>query len=119
MPSRSATRRASSTAPSEQQPPCRALSSSSPRGHCCRVIPTTSWLCSRRSAAATLESTPPDRATATFIAASLLRRGLAPPGHGGDDGDLVRGGHPRIETPAHPHVLVVQEKVHELPRPAL
>jgi hypothetical protein len=36
-------------------------------------MPTTSWPCSRSRAADTLESTPPERATATFIAASLRR----------------------------------------------
>src|SRR6266852_4489921 len=59
-----ATRRASSTAEREQQPPWRADSSVSRRGHCCRVTPTTSWPCACRSAAATEESTPPDIATA-------------------------------------------------------
>src|SRR5579859_5969890 len=64
MSSSEATRRASSTAESEQHPPCRALSSWSSRGHCCSVMPTTSWPCAWSSAAATEESTPPDIATA-------------------------------------------------------
>src|ERR1700687_5367607 len=74
MPSREATRRASSTALSEQHPPCLADSFMSSRGHCCRVTPTTSWPCACRSAAATEESTPPDIATATLIGRKLPRR---------------------------------------------
>src|ERR1700682_4149063 len=71
MPSSDATRRASSTALSEQHPPCFADSSMSPRGHCCSVTPTTSWPCACKSAAATDESTPPDIATATFMERKL------------------------------------------------
>src|SRR5215471_4273722 len=67
MPSIVATRRASSTADREQQPPCRAASSASPRGHCWSVTPTTSWPSRTSSAATTLESTPPDRATAILM----------------------------------------------------
>src|SRR5262245_46012557 len=67
MPSIVATRRASSTADSEQQPPCRAASPASPRGHCWSVTPTTSCPSRTSSPAATLESTPPERATAIFI----------------------------------------------------
>src|SRR5437868_10203807 len=67
MPSRVATRRASDTAESEQQPPCFSSSTSSSRGHCWSVTPTTSWPAACRRAAATEESTPPDIATATFI----------------------------------------------------
>src|ERR671936_1391295 len=70
MPIRAATRRASSTAESEQQPPCTPASSC-PRGHCWSVMPTTSWPCAASSAAVTLESTPPDIATATRTAAML------------------------------------------------
>src|SRR5258708_39436601 len=71
MSSSEATRRASSTALSEQHPPCFADSSVSPRGHCCSVTPTTSWPWACRSAAATDESTPPDIATATLTCATL------------------------------------------------
>src|SRR6267143_1002579 len=74
MPSSDATRRASSTALSEQQPPCFADSSMSSRGHCCRVTPTTSWPWACKRAAATEESTPPDIATATFIEGNLPSR---------------------------------------------
>src|SRR5271155_4346915 len=59
MPSCCATRRASSTSATEQQPesegPPQSLS----------VAPTTSYPCSTRRAAATEESTPPDMATST------------------------------------------------------
>src|SRR5260370_7294899 len=82
MSSSEATRRASSTALSEQQPPCFADSSVSPRGHCCSVTPTTSWPWACRSAAATDESTPPDIATATLTCATLRcggRRSRRPP----------------------------------------
>src|SRR5262252_2268344 len=75
MPSIAATRRASSTADSEQQPPCRAVSSASPRGHCWRVIPTTSCPSRTSSAAATLESTPPERATAIFTGGQSMTIG--------------------------------------------
>src|SRR6266568_6570214 len=67
MARRAATRRASSTAESEQHPPWRAASSESSRGHCCSVTPTTSCPCAWSSAAATDESTPPDIATATLM----------------------------------------------------
>src|SRR5579859_8218872 len=76
MPSSPATRRASDTADSEQQPPCFSSSDSSSRGHCWRVMPTTSWPAAANRAAATDESTPPERATATFI--SRLRLAAAP-----------------------------------------
>src|SRR5437588_7863933 len=72
MPRRPATRRASDTAESEQQPPCFSTSASSSRGHCCRVMPTTSCPAAWSSAAATEESTPPERATATFMLRTLL-----------------------------------------------
>src|ERR1700686_1892781 len=72
MPSSEATRRASSTALSEQHPPCLADSSMSSRGHCCSVIPTTSCPCACSSAAATEESTPPDMAIAIFTTGSRL-----------------------------------------------
>src|SRR5258708_3474355 len=71
MPSSEATRLASSTALSEQHPPCFADSSMSSRGHCCSVTPTTSWPCAWSSAAATDESTPPDIATAILIQRNL------------------------------------------------
>src|SRR4029077_2786626 len=71
MPRTFATRRASSTADSEQQPPCFADSSVSPRGHCWSVIPTTSWPWACSNAAATEESTPPDIATAILMRANL------------------------------------------------
>src|ERR1700681_4310437 len=71
MSSSDATRRASSTAFSEQQPAFRLFSSASPRGHCCRVMPTTSWPCACNRAAATDESTPPDIATAILTSANL------------------------------------------------
>src|SRR6266550_5553968 len=67
MPRRLATRRASSTAFSEQHPPWRAASTESSRGHCCSVTPTTSCPWAWSSAAATDESTPPDIATATLM----------------------------------------------------
>jgi hypothetical protein len=70
MSSSEATRRASSTAFSEQHPALRLFCSSSPRGHCCNVMPTTSCPCACRSAAATEESTPPDIATAIFTSGS-------------------------------------------------
>src|SRR5712692_2840961 len=78
MPSSEATRRASSTADSEQHPPWRADSSSSPRGHCCSVIPATKWPWAERSAAATEESTPPERATAMRIPLNLPDGGWFP-----------------------------------------
>ena len=56
-----ATRLASSTSLTEQQP----VSLSPP--HKRMVTPTTSWPSRRSSAAATDESTPPDIATSTFI----------------------------------------------------
>jgi hypothetical protein len=61
MPSRSATRRASSISATEQQPASVGLS------HSRSVTPTTSWPSSTRSADATEESTPPDMAASTFI----------------------------------------------------
>src|SRR5437588_5372586 len=67
MPSRVATRRASDTAESEQQPPCFSSSASSSRGHCWSVTPTTSWPAACSRAAATEESTPPDMATAILM----------------------------------------------------
>src|SRR5258708_13054272 len=79
MSSSEATRRASSTALSEQHPPCFADSSVSPRGHCCSVTPTTSWPWACRSAAATDESTPPDIATATLTCATLRCGGGSSP----------------------------------------
>ncbi len=57
MSSCRATRRASSTSATEQQP----LSEGPP--HSLSVAPTTSWPASARMAAATEESTPPDMAT--------------------------------------------------------
>src|SRR5919198_2137825 len=78
MPSSVATRRASSTADSEQQPPWRASSSASSRGHCGRVRPTTSWPCRWSSSAATLESTPPESATAIRMWPSYGRAPLRP-----------------------------------------
>ncbi len=60
MPSRSHTRFASRTALTEQQP-----FSASEDSHSCIVTPVTSWPCSRSSAAATEESTPPLMATKT------------------------------------------------------
>src|SRR5262245_37888855 len=60
MPSRDATRRASSTVAGEQQLPKRVLAScASAHGHTRSVTPTTSKPCSTRRAAATDESTPP------------------------------------------------------------
>ena len=59
IPSCWATRRASSTSATEQQP------ESDGPPHSLSVAPTTSWPCSTRSAAATEESTPPDIATST------------------------------------------------------
>src|SRR5919202_4337656 len=115
MPSSVATRRASSTAESEQQPPCRASSAPSPRGHCCSVTPTTSWPCRRRGAAATLESTPPERATAIL---TPLAPGSAP-GHRRHDGDLVGLPQRRVQSAAEADVLVVQEEVDELARLAV
>src|SRR4051795_9453344 len=68
MSSCAATRRASSTSPTLQQPesdsPPQSLS----------VTPTTSWPASRSSAAATDESTPPLIATNTFTARPPTRR---------------------------------------------
>ena len=61
MPSCWATRRASSTSATEQQP------ESEGPPHSLSVAPTTSWPRSARSAAATEESTPPDMATSTRI----------------------------------------------------
>src|SRR5215471_11511849 len=112
MSSSAATRRASSTADREQQPPCLAVSSSSPRGHCWSVTPTTSWPCCRRSAAATLESTPPDSATAILIAGARSGR---PASHRRHDRDLVGLLEGRVEALAHADVLVVEEQVDELP----
>ena len=68
MPSWSATRRASSTSDTEQQP----VSDSPP--HSFMVTPTTSWPCSCSSAAATEESTPPDMATSTLMPDGPSRR---------------------------------------------
>src|SRR5215831_7035552 len=68
MPSCSATRRASSTSATEQQPE----SDSPPQS--LRVVPTTSWPCSTSSAAATEESTPPDMATMTRTGPVCHRR---------------------------------------------
>src|SRR5579862_7365616 len=63
MPSVRATRRASSTAPSEQQPAC--LGSVWLSCQICMVRPMTSKPRRTRRAAATLLSTPPDMATRT------------------------------------------------------
>src|ERR1700730_3629856 len=72
MSSRDATRRASSTADSEQQPPWASTSEAASRGHCWSVIPTTECPAAASSAAATEESTPPERATAIFISRRRL-----------------------------------------------
>src|ERR1700730_1564317 len=87
-------------------------------------MPTTSWPSRTRRAAATLESTPPERATAMRILASLRPHGrpprapLAPGTASGDrrhDRDLVFLAHRRAEALALPDVLLVEEEVHELP----
>src|SRR5258708_31845912 len=117
MPSWLATRRASSTAESEQQPPFRAASSASPVGHCCSGTPTTSWPSRWSSAAARLESTPPDRATAILIEDECREVWASAPARDGrHDRDLVRLVQRRVQTLAQPDVLVVQEEVDELSR---
>ena len=64
MPSRRATCRASSTVAGEQQLPKRLAGSSlSCQGQTRSVMPTTSKPCSTSRAAATEESTPPERPT--------------------------------------------------------
>src|SRR5437868_12052166 len=75
MPSRVATRRASSTASREQHPWCLSKSRAAISfGHNCSVTPKTSWPSSRIIAAATDESTPPLMATATFTPAPTAGR---------------------------------------------
>src|SRR3972149_9981354 len=67
MPILKATFLASATAPSEQQPPKRSVSSAfSFEGQICMVIPKTSYLRSLIRAAVTEESTPPLIATNTL-----------------------------------------------------
>src|SRR5688572_20433629 len=69
MPSCCATRRASSTSATEQQP------ESLDPPHSFIVAPTTSWPSSCSSAAATDESTPPDIATSTLATSRLPEAG--------------------------------------------
>src|SRR5437016_11071297 len=92
MPSCWATRLASSTSATEQQPE----SLGPPQSF--MVAPTTSWPASRRSAAATDESTPPDMATSTCTSA------LPQAGHRFGNGlegelDLVVGAGPSQRQP--------------------
>src|SRR3989338_3849497 len=74
MPSRSATSRASSISRAEQQTFSLGTSSHSSLGHSLREMPTTSYPCCFRSAAATEESTPPLMATTTRSATGTFRR---------------------------------------------
>src|ERR1035438_10731555 len=99
MPSIWATRRASSTSATEQQPE----SESPPQSF--SVAPTTSWPCSIKRPAATDESTPPLMATRTFTdlvcqSPGPLRLAAQLVDHArqyGDDGVDVRFGRLRSE----------------------
>src|SRR5580692_12897958 len=102
MPSIWATRRASSTSATEQQPE----SDTPPQSF--NVAPTTSWPCSIKRPAATDESTPPLMATRTFtVLVCQPRRPLClaaqPVDHPGEDRDdrvdlLVGGLGPHRES---------------------
>src|SRR5438105_10274218 len=119
MPSWAATRRASSTSATLQQP-----ESDSPP-HSLRVTPVTLCPSARRRAAATDESTPPLMATSTrigLIRAGALAPGGDPPGPpgqpldpGGDDGygfvDLGLGGGP-ADRQAHRRAGQVDREAH-------
>src|SRR4051794_17439123 len=73
MSRRSATRRASSTAPSAQQASSRSISGMlSSWGQTFSVTPTTSCPCCLSSAAVTELSTPPDMPTMTLAMGRLL-----------------------------------------------
>src|ERR1700733_1130206 len=85
MPSCWATRRASSTSATEQDPESEAPP------HSLSVAPGTSWPCSTRRAAATEESTPPDIATRTRMDPVCHRGSAAPAQRSDDRGHHVEG----------------------------
>src|SRR5271157_5082791 len=95
MPKALATRRASSTAPSEQHPEWRESAWFS--CHICIVRPTTLYPRWTRSAAATLLSTPPDIATRTGPGLSrMLRFEAIVAGFRQERLDLIRQHHLRL-----------------------
>src|SRR5487761_1214779 len=135
-----ATRRASSTASSEQQPRSRSRSRS--RGHIARVIPNDRRPEAAHNAAATDESTPPDMATAmtassgssakgssgtcagtlpvaAATAAAVMRCGSAAAGDGGHDRQLVTIADGGLEALLEPDVGVVDVDVDELAQAAV
>src|SRR5438132_3729685 len=117
MPSDAATRRASSTASIEQQPRSRTISRS--RGHIASVMPTARMPRAATLAATTLESTPPDIATATTASRGSASSGSSGPsagasGDGGDDRDLVALADGRVQSLAESDVGVIDVDVDEL-----
>src|ERR1700726_3512855 len=113
-----ATRRASSTASIEQQPRSRTVSWLP--GHMASVIPKARSPVAATRAAATLESTPPDIATA--ITADRGRRSsgrsaaTATSGNGGDDRYLVALGDGGFEALGEADIGVIDIDVDELPQ---
>src|SRR5579864_2978155 len=114
MPSAPATRRASSTASMEQQP--RSRSTSRSRAHIASVMPMARLPLAATRAAATLESTPPDIATATTAFRGSRASGFSATsaGDGGDNGELVALAHRCVETLAEADVRVIDVDVDEL-----
>src|SRR5580692_11962088 len=102
----------------EQHPRSRTVSRLP--GHIARVMPNARRPVAATRAAATLESTPPDIATA--ITAERGRRssgrsaGTATSGNGGDDRDLIALGDGGLESLGEADVGVIDIDVDELPQ---
>src|SRR5438477_9663126 len=101
----------------EQQPRSRTTSRS--RGHSARVTPNDVRPRPATRAATTLESTPPDIATATTAVAGSRSSGSsgmngAAPGHRGNDGELVTLADRCVEALAEADVGVIDVDVDEL-----